>query len=865
VFQINDANSKLLQKAIKDGNAVLLLGAGTSATSTNPRGEPVKLGRALAAALAEMSGFSYTGEPLPDVLEAVLGTRISHVQFATLLREEYTRIKPSSELSRLFQYSWKRVYTWNVDDAIENVSGSVQLRRYMNGLSDKVSAYEGIEYLQVIHLHGEAIKPEHGFMFTPKDYNARLNQDRHDWYRQAATDYAANIPIFIGSRLEEPILAAELDRARPSLDTHLGIAFLITPDDFTPLQLAGLAARNIVVIKAVLADFIQWLDQTLGSQIAPLTVLEGNSSFISALTARIVPTRLDVETATSIILHTWSDAKNKADDLHDLARTQAARAFLEGQPPTWTIAATDVPVWLTKTNELYKALMQAISARDRVFLVHGQSGSGKTTALLQALIKFMREHDKYAVYELKGDVKSLRASLELIHKLHKDDHAIVYIGDAFLYSDSLEEDVLAFAHGSLTLISSARSGEWRTHIERRIGEATTAFEFQRFVRGDYPALIERLLKYVPAPKFRRMSPEERFAKLASSREQLLIALKETTSSAKFTKVITDEYQELRHVDSRQLLLIAGLATVARTGISRGALREAFDRVKTGLTFEEAITSLEGIVSLNTSDRYVARHEIYIRHILENVASFQEIVAAAIEILRTYTKYNLPIVRNVSRLDGLLFKFLLNHNFLGDISRRRNEVQEGLRIYQTFEVDFQLDGQFWLQYGQYLAMFGQLEAALPILQKSIAAYPDNPYAVHALADLQLRVGYSRDSYDSETAELLADAAETLEAMHESYSLDVDYYPIVTLSEKYVGALIKHGRLKIATEAARRYYETISSLPRENEAMSRAKVRLAHFITQGRWVKEGDPSATESHPRKRKNAWRSQGKQKPRSTR
>lgn len=366
-MQLEEINAKLLKKAVAAGNAVLFLGAGSSASSKNSRGERVKLGNALAEMLSVEAGFEYSQEKLPDVLEAVLGSRISDVRFHAILREEYTKVKPSEELSQLFKYSWKRVYTWNIDDAIENVRNSVQLRRYVNGLVDKVSAYDGIEYLQIVHLHGEATKPEHGFIFTPKEYNARLNENRHDWYRQAATDYAADVPIFIGSRLEEPILAAELDRARPSPDAGLGVAFLITPDDFTPLQLASFTARNIVVIKAYLNDFVQWIVSVLGKDIAPLDVIAANNSFASTLSKRIAPTVAEVDTAKAIVLHTWADTKNKADELQGLARKQTARAFLEGQPPTWKLAATNIPVWLTHTSELYEALLNAVSSKDRMF------------------------------------------------------------------------------------------------------------------------------------------------------------------------------------------------------------------------------------------------------------------------------------------------------------------------------------------------------------------------------------------------------------------------------------------------------------------------------------------------------------------
>ncbi|MBB4009343.1 P-loop NTPase [Allorhizobium taibaishanense] len=849
MFTIAEHNGNLLRKAITDGNAVLLLGAGTSATSFNAQGQKVKLGKALAAELAEMAGLPYGGEDLPDVIQAVR-PRISEVQLHQLFTKEFTRIVPAAELNELFQYSWRRLYTWNIDDAVENVRSSVQLRRYYNGLKDRVAVDEGIEFLHVIHLHGEASKPEHGFIFGPSEYNRRLNENKHDWYRQAVTDYAAHVPVFIGSTLKEPIISAELDRARTNVDASLGTAFLITPDDFTPLQMAAYETRNIVVIQGTLADFIGWLNGNVGHGVTPLQISKEQNSFTNALASKIVATRSEITTANSILIQTWQDAKKRADELQGLKLKQAARAFLEGEPPSWKLAASNIPVWLSATSELYTALSASIAAEDRMFLVYGQSGSGKTTALLQSLLRYLSENKESAVYELKGDVKSLRASLELITRLHPDEHVVIYVGDAFIYGDALSEDALTLPRGKFTLVSSARSNEWRQHIERRVGDFTTPFEFQRFVKKDYPALIERLLQYVPSPKFLKMTPNERITKLAASQEQLLIALKEATTSEKFTKVITDEYEKIPDDDAKSLFLIVGLATIARTGISKPAAREAYEKVRKEIPFDRALGQLEGIVSSNSIGRLVARHELYVRHIVDNVAGFSAVVDGAVEILRTYTKYALPIVKNVDRQDALLFKFILNHNFIGELARRRNAVEEALRIFESFEIDFQLDGHFWLQYGQYLSMFGELEPAMRALEKSIAAYPENIFAVHALADLRLRVAHDRSTYDATTVALIGDAVETLEALHASQNLETDFYPIVTLSSNHISALIKHGQQQPAKAAAQRYFRMIAAMHRTDMQIERARERLAHYSTHGTWEKAQPTQNGRSKHRNRK---------------
>ena len=832
---IAEADARQLLNALTKGDAVLVLGAGASATSTNGRGEAVRQASSLAELLAAEAGLEFNGEDLPEVIGASVGPRISSIQYHRILANEYTKITPSPELADILDYTWRRLYTWNIDDSIENVKGGVQRRRYFNGMIDKVVAHEGLSYLPIIHLHGEALKPEHGFIFSASEYNSRLNSNTHDWYREAAADYAAYTPIFIGSRLKEPILSAELDRARSHPGAGLGRAFLVTPDSFSPLTHANLEARNICVVSATLSEFTKWLKSQSERRITPIDVAKKVSAFAREVTSQLEITARDIDAVRTVVLHTWSDTKRDADSLQEAERHRLGRTFLEGAPPSWTLAATDIPVWLAATNTLFEQLQEAIARRDRLFVVYGQSGSGKTTALLQCMLKLLSEQSNMPLYELSSDTDSLRGTLGIISRLHRSEHVLVYVPDMFAFADSMLSDLTSFDQGRFTLISSARSGEWRDHIDRRVGDIATAFQYQRFDQIDYEPLIAKLLQYVPAPRFLRLTADARRIKLHSSRSQLLIALKETTESDKFTDVITREFLDLPDDDSRALVLLVGIATIARTGISRASAREAYALLRMKRSFEEAMLAASGIVLEGANKRLFARHELYVRHVIDNVAPFSEIVDVITDLLITYTKYALPIVRNVDRLDALLFKFLLNHNFVADLAKRRADMDEGERIYSTFDIAFQLDGHFWLQYGEYLVEKNALESALKALNKSIQAYPNNPYAVHAYADVQLRVAERREMYDAVTVQLIGEAVEALETQQAAHDAESDQYPIVTLANRHVGALLRHGQRALAEQVAKRYFNDLEDLARRNSSMQirLARERLARYLTLGSW--------------------------------
>lgn len=828
-------DENILIRAINHGEAALFLGAGASATSLTKGGTNILLGFQLAEKLAVVGGLDYNNESLPSVIAATVGSRISRVQFENILRDEFLQCIPSDELRDLMAFTWARLYTWNLDDTISNCTKRAQRLQVFNGLVDQVAPNKNIAFLQLIHLHGEALKLDHGYIFSESEYNKAISRG-HSWYKQAAADYIEMLPIFVGSKLSEPILSLELDRARPGGTEGLGVAFLVTPDIFTPIQLAEFESRHISVIHGTLADFVGFLKNKIsenGSTPASVTSTRGEAGRLLAARGNVTNEDLSVAQHLQVIASANGDVHIQR--LSDAGIAQAARLFLEGHPPTWEVVSGDILPVLDQVRALREQLEECYTSDERLFVVYGQSASGKTTGIMQALLRIARTHKDIPIYELKGNTPALRSAIELLTRLHPEEKVIVYFGEAFIFGDSFAEDLLSVNAGRLLFVGDARVNEWRNHIRRRLeGVNFRSFEFQRFESEDYDGLAHAILQYVPAPGFHKLNPAQRIQEFAKSKSQLLIAMKEVTQSKKFSDIITLEYNSLPDDDCRNCFLICGLATLARSGITRGMAKEAYDSLSEKRDFTSAIGELAGIVSENRSGRLVARHDVYVRHILEDVASIDVLYESIIEVLRSFTKFEVPVIRSVGRQDGILFRFMLNHNFLRDLFSLKGDASYPKEIYSRFEIEFQRDGHFWLQYGQYLSAMRLYEDALPILEKSIQAYPENEYAAHALADIQLRVAAEAPSWSSSVAGLVGHAVAKLEELHENRDRQTDQYAIVTLSEKHIGALVKHGRLEEAKEAAKKYFGEMgkSKSSDGNEMLEHARTRLLHFLTHGK---------------------------------
>jgi tetratricopeptide (TPR) repeat protein len=182
------------------------------------------------------------------------------------------------------------------------------------------------------------------------------------------------------------------------------------------------------------------------------------------------------------------------------------------------------------------------------------------------------------------------------------------------------------------------------------------------------------------------------------------------------------------------------------------------------------------------------------------------------------------IRHVPRLDSALFKYLQNHNFVFELADAHNVKEDGLKVYEEFEVPFQLDGHFWLQYGLYYDRLGDLNSAESMLGKSIVAYPENVFAEHALVRLRLRIAASENTDEPTAKRLIQDAVSSLNRIDARDQTLLDEYPLVTLSFFHIHALLKRGQSGEATRAARDYLSRLNYMQKRLSAdnMTRAAI-------------------------------------------
>ena len=824
-----------LTSQIQVGKVVLVLGAGASSTSQNRNRQPILGSNGLARLLADRCGLIYNEEPLTEVYEAT-HTILGDQALKDLFQLHYSNCQPSDDLSDIFLYTWRRIYTFNVDDAMHSTPHvkRVQELQFVNAMREKRNDWDGFDKCQVIHLHGLASEFEAGVIFGETQY-ATATVSHRPWYERLGEDFSNYTLLFVGTQLSEPLFLYHVNRF---LDRYsqAGRSYLLSPTQPTAIRLQAFKNKNLEHLQGTLSDLVLALADTYPGGLRPSQIMDGG---ISAPTQGLTPR--DIEALRSV----YPIAKGKLKSLRsykDRDARQVGKLFYEGYGPTWNVILDDVHVLLHQYELLIGEIRQAYCTDARAICVTGEAGSGKSTLTYVAALT-LAELTGTTVYEYRDDSTSIKAVFAALKKYNDNIESkklVIFVDNLHLYSDELSEVLHDATYNFVTLLTSCRQSEWNSRIASHLPTDTVLVKLSRFSENDIPLIIDKVSQYLAIPKFTRLSHEQKIERFRWSNKQLLIALREATESERFEDIIRDELESVKEAESRFLLGVVAWATVARAGIQDSMLAGIYGMVKLNTSYSAALSSLEGIVNKSRGGRYVARHQVYADEIIRGFIDSDVLYNCIETILLYFAQFEMPVIRQVSKSDGQLFKYSVNNSTLYELFNARGQRQEGVKLYRKYLLEFQLDGHYWLQLGLYQRRLGKHEDAFASFQQSIAAYENNPFAHHALAHQKLIVAATATQYGAREKAYVEQAVGYLIERHYAQSVrrvasEFDEYPIVTLGRYHINVLVKHGLTDEAVKNAKKYFAMAQDMrPGEGDSMvEQLKASLLGFVLSGEW--------------------------------
>lgn len=788
-----------IKKSLLEGKVILLLGAGASFGSTTSSGKQIPLGNEIARILAENADLPYSNESLPKVYSAckpILGDKIHDI-----FDENFRNCTPSKEYNILSKYVFARIYTLNIDDAFEkSIDRNSQQQLYIKQRNEKVSPVDQLfKKIDYIKLNGDVKTPQNGYIFSPQEYGAGSAQSPL-WYKELGNDFFNYKFIFIGTLLDEPLFYHQIERYRGVTNTTAQRSYVITPSA-SPIEVASLRSSNIEHIPATLEDFTTWLIKEIPTPLTPGAILRNNRPEYN------VSIDDDQDRYMKIFKDVIPVNRASLQMIHERDSGFPIRNFYKGFKPTWKDILDQVPAELDNTTNIYNEITSLIDSDKNInlYCIFGSAGSGKSTISKQVALK-ISDHNIPVYY-----IDNINANLaDIIGELEKKSPGVY-----FVFIENIADSSQKI--GSILNTRKIMKGVFIGTESKSIWSfrAKEYFEESRYLtkdislinRSDASRILLKIKEYGNWTRLERMSQSNRLKELVTrSSKQLLIGLMETTLGEGFYQIIEKDFHSIPSESHKALLALSGIASYQRTNANESTLTRALSYLEMNANVSELSKQMDGILFYKNGN-IEARHFIYIDKIFNNLLDINYIYKILEAYIESFTVYEYPIVKNVSKSEAIIYKSLVNAKKLKGFLRGDNE--KILSLYSHFEKKLENEGLYLMQYGIALRGSGLHDEAYEKLKIANEAYPNSPQIEHAFAQLKIIIALKSND-KNKALQLFNEAEEILSRLDGGKVKIIDGYPLVALSEGHLAIAIKFHGEEEARKLAMHYHEKIQKM-------------------------------------------------------
>lgn len=214
----------------------------------------------------------------------------------------------------------------------------------------------------------------------------------------------------------------------------------------------------------------------------------------------------------------------------------------------------------------------------------------------------------------------------------------------------------------------------------------------------------------------------------------------------------------------------------------------------------------------------------------------------IAVLEAFSDYETPVIKNVGKADGVVFKSIINHRFVKEMMR--DDEDKVRSVYEAFETKFHIDGLYWLQYGLALRDFGNQAEALEKLKTAREAYA-SPQIEHAYAQQLMIIASLSQGWD-DAEPLLKEAIDALRELNRVADA-TDTYPIVTLAEGHISVMLKFFGVEGAKAVTQQYANELLAAHRKypGARLQEAVNKVVTVATTGVWKESYGPGYLEEN--------------------
>jgi hypothetical protein len=366
---MDEIDWELVGQTLKAGQYNLLLGAGVSLDSFSSDQKRTLPG---AGALRDELAAAMPGVRANSSLNRLYRTARQQDRVDELITNRFINCVPGDTVKAITKFKWRRIFTLNIDDALEAAYDLVlngQKPRPLN-FNDPYEELRDRSQVPIIHLHGFSKRSEDGYVFDIKEYSRSI-ADLNIWAHNLSSFIRSEPFLILGTSLEEPDLTYFLaDRFNVPVRSDRAASLFVEPfpDDATATDCAE---YKVELNEATALDFLNLLDEKFPDR---TTIKEDLLAELSGFDTD----KLGIKEIAEF--HADFEQVPKAVVLGNSQGTN----FALGHRVTWADLKADLDIPRDLTGRLQTSTSSKIPSGFQ--LIVGPAGSGKTNSFTAASI-----------------------------------------------------------------------------------------------------------------------------------------------------------------------------------------------------------------------------------------------------------------------------------------------------------------------------------------------------------------------------------------------------------------------------------------------------------------------------------------------
>ena len=363
-----------IARSLREGQYNVLLGAAASLGSTNEHGDELPLSDSLRVRLCKLKSAKDATS-----LQRLYGT-LTSPEIEDHITKPFKNCSPGPTLKGLTQFTWNRVFTLNIDDALDNAyqsESTYQTSEVYNFVDPYVENRER-SIVPIVHLHGMTQRPSDGYVFSRSAY-IQMMQSQNPWMVFLSEALATDPFIILGSSLDEVDIDYYLSRrTSSSFRTDRGPSILVEPfgDIVTD---ADCEKYGLLRYSGTGEEFIDFIREAVRDRPRPMELVPQKDR-------QLFPS----DTGTSSLSTFFSDFEvipNSAES------TTSDPRFYFGHPITWSDLSLDRDISRGVNVEITADAERFFDAQGQsagIIYLSDEAGAGKSTALARIAFDFAR-------------------------------------------------------------------------------------------------------------------------------------------------------------------------------------------------------------------------------------------------------------------------------------------------------------------------------------------------------------------------------------------------------------------------------------------------------------------------------------------